>query len=320
MTLLQQWLNDPRRLKQAAILLAGLVGVVFLAFAGFYVWDRYVRLGDQSVIERQIATLEAAIREDPQDPARRVALAEYYLGKGMYSQAVDQAEQVLRAYPENQGALLVAGIAYNQMGQYDKVLEPLEKFVELRKDSPMAKTDMALETAYYFLGESYLEVGQPEKAVPALEGALAIERTDADALYKLGQAHLALNQPDQAVEALQRAVRLVPDFAEAYAALIEAYTALGQTDYVTYARGMQAYARQDYVTARTHLEQATQALSDFAPAWVGLGLTYEQLGQIEPAMQAIEHALQLDPNDLLAQQAYGRLHTVLQTQPTSQNQ
>ncbi len=320
MTYLDRLLNDHEHLKRATQGLAVLVIGVFLAFAAFYYWDRYVRLGDQSVIERQIATLEAAIREDPQDPTRRVALAEYYLGKGMYPQAVDQAEQVLRAYPENEGALLVAGIAYNQMGKHEQVIEPLGKFVELRKDSPMAKTDMALETAYYFLGESYLELGQPEQAIPALEAAIAIERTDADALYKLGQAYLAVDDPQKAVEYLQRAVRLVPDFAEAYTALIDAYTALDQPDYVSYARGMLAYSQQDYVTARTHLEQATQTLSDFLPAWVGLGLTYEQLGQIEQAMSAIERALQLDPNDLLAQQTYGRLHTVLQTQPTPQNQ
>jgi len=288
--------------------------LVLLSFGGYYYWDRYVHVGDKSPLEIDIAHLEQAIREDPQNPDTRVALAEYYLTKGMYPDALEQANQVLNAFPDSQGAMLVAGIAAVRMNKPEEALEPLEKFVSLRKDNPMANTDTALETAYYFLGESYMTLNRPQDAIPVLEGALVINRTDADALYLLGQAYQATGRPEEALEQYHKAVRLVPDFTEAYTAMIEAYSALNQDDYVAYARGMQAFTLKDYQTARTHLEYATSTLPDFAPAFLGLALTYEKLDQPQEALQAVNRALDLDPTDFAAQQAYGRLQAILNPQ------
>ncbi|RME45350.1 MAG: tetratricopeptide repeat protein [Caldilineae bacterium] len=300
---------------QRTIWLVGIVLVlVVLSFGGYYYWDRYIHLGDKSPLEVDIAHLEQAIRDDPQNPDARVALAEYYLTKGMYPDAIEQANQVLNAYPDNQGAMLVAGVAAVRMNKPEEALEPLEKFVALRKDGPMANTDTALETAYYFLGESYMALDRPQDAIPVLEGALVINRTDADALYLLGQAYQATGRPEDALQQYQKAVRLVPDFTEAYTAMIEAYSTLNQEDYVAYARGMQAFTLKDYQTARTHLEYATNALPDFAPAFLGLALTYEKLGQPQAALQAVDRALDLDPTDFAAQQAYGRLQSILNPQ------
>jgi len=305
-------LNDDRILKRMVLLMAIAVGVVFLTFGGYYYWDRYVRLGDQSPLERDIAALEEAVREDPQDPERRVALAEYYLGKGLYSEALKQAGEVLKAFPDNDRALLVQGIAYVRTEDYQAAIAPLEAFVNLRKDSPMANTDIALETAYYFLGESYMALNQPENAIQPLEAAIKIERTDADALYQLGVAYLETGQPEEALPYLERAVRLVPDFTEAYTAMVDVYKAEGKDDHVAFARGMKAFAMGEYETAQAQLEAATQALPEFAPAFVGLAMTYEKQGNLEAAMQAAERALQLAPEDFSAQQTYGRIQAATQ--------
>ncbi len=295
------------RLQRAVVIAATAVITSVLLFGGYYYWDRYVRLGDKSPIELNIEHLEQAIREDPQDPDRRAAFAEYYLGKEMYAEALDQAGQVLSNYPDHNGALLVSGIAYVRLDKPADAVAPLEKFVSLRKDQPMANADTALETAYYFLGECYLKLGRPADALAALDAALVITPTDADALYQAGLAHQALGQPEQALERYHKAVRLVPDFTEAYTAMIESYTALNKPDYAAYARGMQAFSLKDYKTAQTHLEFATQALPDFAPAHLGLGLTYEKTGQLDLALNAVKRAMELDPNDFAAQQAYGRI-------------
>ncbi len=305
-------LNDDRMLKRLVLLLSIAVGVVFLAFGAYYYWDRYVRIGDQSPLERDIAALEEAVREDPQDPDRRVALAEYYLGKGMYQDALQQADEVLQAFPDNDRAMLVKGIAYVRTADYQNAIEPLQAFIDLRKDSPMANTDIALETAYYFLGESYMALEQPENAIAPLEAAVKIERTDADALYQLGVAYTKIGQPENGLPYLERAVRLVPDFTEAYTAMIDVYTAQNQPDYVAFARGMQAFSLGDYQTAQVHLERATQALPTFAPAFVGLAMTYEKQGNLDAAMQAAETAIQLAPEDFSAQQTYGRLQAATQ--------
>ncbi len=311
----RQWLDetikDTRRLTQLTLGLLAVVIGVGLAFGGYYYWDRYVRLGDKSPIELSVNQLEEAVREDPQDPDRRLALAEMYLGQGRYQEALEQANSVTQIFPDKDRAYLIAGIANVRLERYEAALEPLHQFADIRSQADTAGSDRLLEAAYYFLGESYLALGQPEEAVDVLEKAIAIERTDADALYQLGVAHIQLGDPQEALQYLERAVRLVPDFMESYTAMVEAYTLLDQSDYVAYARGMEAFSKKDYETALTHLQAAAAALPDFEPAHAGLGLTYEKLGQYTEALEAIEYALSLEPADLVAQQAYGRLTTLL---------
>ncbi len=285
----------------------GLLLVVLVTFAGYYIWDRYIHAEGQAPVELDIASMEEAIHQDPQDPELRVVLAESYLRVGEHARALEQAEQVLGHYPEDAGALLIAGIAHVRMGHPEAALAPLQSFVALRKVGPMARADQALEAAYYFLGESYLEVGRPAEAIPVLEAALQISPVDADALYQLGLAYNANGQSELAVQSYQDAVRLVPDFAEVYRAMVDSYSALDLPDYVAYARGMLAFAQEDYRAALSHLEQATDALPDFAPAFLGLGLTYERMEDLQPALLAIERALELDPGDFATQQALGRM-------------
>ena len=93
--------------------------------------------------------------------------------------------------------------------------------------------------------------------------------------------------------------------------MAEGYSALNQPDYVVYAQGMEAFCRKDYQTAQSYLQQATEALPDFAPAFLGLGLTYEQMGDLEAALAAVERALELQPNDFAILQARGRIQAAL---------
>ena len=178
----------------------------------------------------------------------------------------------------------------------------------------MAQEDTTLQAAYYFLGESYVNLGRHSEAIPVLEAALAISSTDADALYQLGLAYQAIAQSQTAVECYHQALRFVPDFAEAYGGMVESYAALGQPYHLAYAQGMQAFCAGNYETAQAHLESATQALPDFAPAFLGLGLTYEKAGDLETALTATERALELAPSDFAVRQARERIQTAVNRQ------
>lgn len=303
-----------KALTRAIIIVVVLLVLVAGGFGGYYYWDRYLHVGDKSPLELDIEHMEQAIRDDPQNPDTRVALAQFYLAKGMMSEALDQANQVLKAFPDNEGALLTAGIANVRMGYYKEATDPLEKFVAVRKDAPMANADTALEAAYYFLGESYLELERPMDAIPNLEGALGITPTDADALYQLGQAYQSTGEPEKALEQYHKAVRLVPDFVDAYTGMIESYSSLNQPEYVAFARGMQAFSMKDFNTAQIHLERVAETLPDFAPAFLGLGLTYEKLGMYDQALTALGKSIELNPNDFAAQQSYARVQATVNGQ------
>ncbi|RME10746.1 MAG: tetratricopeptide repeat protein [Bacteroidetes bacterium] len=286
--------------------------IVTLLFAGYYYWDRYIHIGDQSPLERGVQHLEQLVRENPQDPEARVALAQYYFENGAYDQAIGQARQVLNAFPENDAAMFILGVSYVQTGDYSAAVPPLKDFTAVRSQSPMANSDTVLETALYYLGISQLALNQPQQAIPVLEQAITINATDADALYQLGRAYANTDDHAQAITYYQDAIRFVPDFIEAYQGLHQSYLALGQNDHANYAQGMIAYAQMDYTTAQQYLEPAAAHLPEFAPVHVGLGLTYEMLGNLTAAEASLKHALTLAPDDFLANHALGRVQQSLQ--------
>ena len=89
--------NADKLLKWAIWLVLGLVIAVVAAFAGYYYWDRYVHLGDQSPLDKNVAQLEQAIRDDPKNPETRLNLARAYEMEGRVEEAVRNYEQALTA-------------------------------------------------------------------------------------------------------------------------------------------------------------------------------------------------------------------------------
>ena len=124
-------------------------------------------------------------------------------------------------------------------------------------------------------------------------------------------AYTQNGQYELALEQYQKAVRFVPDFAEAYQGMADCYQQLAQPDHLLYAQGMVAYANHNFETAKEHLESAVGSLPDFVPALLGLGLTYEQLGQLDAAHSFLERAVALEPDNFLATHALGRVQHLL---------
>ncbi len=306
------------RLTRAVVAVAALLALTTLAFGGYYYWDRYHARGPLSPAEQAMQELEQAVRANPNDPDARVALAALYYENHLYDRAADAATQVLRAYPDHEAALLIAGLAYVQQDRLDQAVPLLQHFVELRRDSPTAQVDLQLETAYYFLGRAYVLLGEPDAAIAPLEAALRISPTDADALYQLGVAYQSLERCDDALAAFHRAVRLVPKFPEAYEGMAQCYQVLDAPLRLRYAQGMLAWSQGRYAPARAALEAVTEQDPDFAPAWLGLGLTYEKLGDLTAAAEALARAQTLAPDDLAVQHALGRVQAALQAQAATQ--
>jgi tetratricopeptide (TPR) repeat protein len=304
---LSNLINDDRSLTRLVRLALAAFILVTVAFGGYYYWDRYVSVGDQSPLEHGAAQLEAFVRENPNDPDARMTLAQYYYDNFAYDEALEQSLQVLAALPESDGAMLVAGLSYYKLNDTENALLQLEQFAAIHRESPMASTDKLLEMALYFIGEMYVADYQPDKAIPALEEALQIDFTDADAMYQLGLAYAQSNQPEMAVAQYQNAVRFVPDFFEAYSGMADAYAQMAEPAYVDYARGMQAYTQQDYQDALPLLQRAVSSLPDYAPAHLGLGLVYEAMGDLDLAEASVLKTLELAPNDYMANHALGRI-------------
>jgi tetratricopeptide (TPR) repeat protein len=313
--------KDPlsaRNLRRAILVVGVLLIFILLAFIGYYYWDRFAPRGAPSPAEVAIQEAEQAVKEDPQNPALRLALSRLYFENRLYSQALEQAQQLLLVEPDNQEALLIAGMSNVRLEQPSEAIPSLLKVIDARKDAPTARSDMMLEMVYYFTGESYNKTGHYHEAIPQLEAALVIMPTDADAQYQLGLAYQGLGQHEEALEHFREAVRFVPDFAEAYQRMVESYAALHRPGYVEYAQGMLAFTEKDYRTAEAHLLKAVNVLPEFVPALLGLGLTYEKLGNLTAAQEILQKAISIDPNDMASRQALGRVHASLEARKTQE--
>ncbi len=314
-------LLSPRNLRRAIIAVSALLLVILVAFTGYYYWDRFVPRGALSPVEIAIQEAEEAVRENPQDPELRLALARLYFENNMYPEALDQAQQLLLVEPDNQDGLLIASMAHIRLDQREEAIPLLQKVIDFRKDSELAKEDLILEMVYYFQGESYNKLGQYAEAAPALEEAINIMPTDADAHYQLGIAYQGLGEHEKALDHFHEAVRFVPDFTEAYQGMVDSYNALHRPGYAEYAQGMLAFTQKDYQTAEVHLLKAIDTLPEFVPALLGLGLTYEKMGNLSAAQEVLQKAVSIDPHDLASRQALGRVEAslnALQSQESSQ--
>jgi tetratricopeptide (TPR) repeat protein len=95
----------------------------------------------------------------------------------------------------------------------------------LEKQAALTPNDPA---AHQALGAAFLDRGRDDLAYAEFVVALQLDPMDAGALTALGLLHLAANEYDRAVDALQRAVALAPSFGPALQGLGQALVRAGQ--------------------------------------------------------------------------------------------
>jgi tetratricopeptide (TPR) repeat protein len=167
------------------------------------------------------------------------------------------------------------------------------------------------------LGIVYLHQGQLDRAVRALESAVAAEPRYFDAQYSLGSVLKAKRDLSGAAAALRRAIALRPDTPAARYALAQVLELLGdgraaareieaadrlrlkgereREAGVLTAVGSERLQAGDLQGALTHFRRATAIYDDYAPAHYQLGLVLERLGQTEAARAAFAQAARLNP-------------------------
>lgn len=280
-----------RWIKRVALL----VVVVLVAFVAFYVVDRF-RAPAPSLVDRNIATLEEAVRTDPKDIVARGKLADMYFAAERYEDAVGQYSAIIDSGKEIELASLGRAQSYQELGRYDEAKVDYAAVVEIAKDGEMANVDPNLQAAYFGLGAIALAQGKPKDAVEPLESAVAIIRTDADALTALGTAYNQLNESDKALEVLRRAAALVPvGWADPYQEMAKAYTAKGDAGYASWATAMGLLAAGDDIGAEAALKTITGDAE--IDAWIGLAYVAETRGDNATASDWYNKVLDKEPEN-----------------------
>ncbi len=79
--------------------------VVLVAFVAFYAVDRF-RAPAASMADREVAALEEAVRADPANVVARGQLADIYVAKARYDEAIAHYTQIIDTGEEQRPAYL----------------------------------------------------------------------------------------------------------------------------------------------------------------------------------------------------------------------
>jgi tetratricopeptide (TPR) repeat protein len=297
---------DDRQLNRLIkrVLLLLVVGTI--AFVGFYVFDRW-RPATTAIVDRRLSAAEQAVRDNPDDIASRGTLADLYVAKGLYDKAIVQYDEILKTDKATELATYGRAGAYMGLLQLDAAAADYQAVVDIAKDGEMANVDPMLQASYYSLGSIAMQQAKPAEAIRFLERALAIKRSDADALYLIGTAFVATGETDKAETALRAAVAFVPiGWSEPYTALAEGFTKAGKTAEAEWAGAMAdlAAGTPDLAEPRLLAIVDGDAAVDAA---IGLGLLYETKGDTAAAAAWYGKALAKNADDPAARLGMSRV-------------
>ncbi len=291
-----------RWIRRIGLLL--IIGIV--AFVAFYAVDRF-RAPAAPLIDREMAAMEEAVRADPTDIASRGRLADLYLAANRYDDAIAQYTEIIKTGKQDEAGYTSRGRAYELKGDLTAAAADYNKVIEIGAPGEMANVDPMMEIAYYGLGAIALKQDRPDEAVTQLLKALAIKRTDADAMNLLGAAYVKAGTPDKAVEPLRKAIEFVPiGWADPYQTLADAYKASGDAALAEWAGAMAAANTGDVAGAVTRLTAIVDGPAGL-DARVGLGLLAEMRADATTAEQWYRKALELDPESTSAKLGLGRV-------------
>lgn len=222
-----------------------------------------------------------------QGPSRKGPVEEAWslLAKGQRAQAIRLLYEIVKKNPADADARLLLGSILQEEGDRVESVTQLTEAVKLRPRSAEAQNA---------LGEAYQAAGNAQAARGPLEKAIALDPRFAQARVNLGLILLDAGDFDRAAAQLDRAIELLgskPDAA-----------------YAHYLRAKVSSAQNQVGKAEKHLESAVALRRDFAEAWSDLGDARKTMQDDAGAETALERAVQLAPDDPVAQTRLGSLY------------
>lgn len=204
-------------------------------------------------------------------------------GAGHRDAAVALLNRLVATEPNNVDARLLLGSLLTEAGRPVDAIEQLTAAVRLRPQSAEAQNA---------LGEAYSNLGDQNRALSSFELAVADNPDLAIAQLNLGRALLEAGK-----------------FAAAAPHLDLAIKSLGKTldtANAHYLRAKVFTSQNDPAHAAQELEEALAIHAAFPEAWSDLGEARQNLSQHAGAVEALRRALELAPNDAVAQYRLGQ--------------
>ncbi len=178
-------------------------------------------------------------------------------------------------------ALNAAGVCEAQSGHPERATPYFERIVRLRP---------GVWEGWNNLGANYLTLGQPSKALASFKRSISLDSKVPSVWFNQASALLKLGRPEEAFQALDRAERLAPEDPQIRKAWLSVGGSLAS-------QAADLINQGQYVKAQSLL-LATQRPLENSAYWNNLlGYAEFKLNQPKPALEHLQKALQLDPDN-----------------------
>jgi tetratricopeptide (TPR) repeat protein len=224
---------------------------------------------------QQVDALSAALAETPDSLPIMTQLAHWLWLRARDEEAMPLYEAILEAEPDNVFALTFRASSQAYLGQFEAADAGFAQVFDLAPDN---------DHAYAIAATTYLDTGDPERAVAYADAAITLAPDDFAGRYVTrGDAYTDLGQDEAALSDYTRALELNPGMYDALIGQANAYLYLGQTE-----AGLDA------------VNQALDQNPDSAWALILRGNLYLDLSENELAMADFARADALSPGDVNA--------------------
>lgn len=238
---------------------------------------------------------------------------------GRYQEATSLLSASIAVQPNNPDVYLNLAVAHKQQGDLPAAIECNEKAVALGCTYP---------EAFVNFGDTLLEAGRINEAIEKYKHAIRLRPSYAEARNSLASAYIRTNNLDDARKSLERALQLNPNYAFAHhnlgivlhrngklAAAVSAldqacrllpnpdsFTNLGNALFDLGLANGEAIclqqSEQAYLSALRYAPQGAEIYSN-------LGLLYTQQLQFDKAINAFEHAVQINEHSFATHFNFG---------------
>jgi len=286
---------------------------------GYYLRGK-LYLAEKKFDLAQTALLKA-IDLDPNLSSAYDLLAPAFLYANNPTEALNQMNAVLAKKPANLPALLVTGMIYSQMKEFNKARDAYEKVIAASPTHVLALNNLA-----YIYAEKLNDL---KRASELAQKARSIAPTNPSVLDTLGWITYKQSDYKQAADLLRESVAKSPDNAEIQFHLGMAEYMMGRTDVARVALekavgsatdfdgkeearrrvaslGKEAGAGQNISAAE--LEASLKQQPNDPVGLMQLGEAYEKEGAVAKAADAYERALKASPNMLTAAMKLAQLN------------
>lgn len=262
-----------------------------------------------------------AVRKMPESSISHNDLANAYLEKGQFDDAIREYKTALRLKPNSSAYRFNIGKALQQHGRIDEAVHEYSLALKLKPDygevhnsmgniyisqglidkgiqeyKTASKLNLNDPIPHYNLGKVYhYKKGKLEEGIKEYLTVLNIDPNFMDARYNLGNAYLTQIRLYEAIEEYQAALNLKPDHVSARNNLGLAY----------FNAGLINEAIQEYLTA-------LRFDPNYVDAHYNLGLAYNLMNLKDEARKEFEIALKLKPDFTPAKQAIDLISSIPQ--------